>query len=361
MLLCRRPFCLLLVVDVADKALFLPLLSGDCVPNRLIALLTRFWRKRGSNVVDVACDALTDRFSILPVHGDEGTEDDPQDRHPAGPDCRNYFRGFLTYVEHMLDREPATGALATEARTAHAMQRFAKRHFYLCMRDALREINPLVSRYAWEFNGATYNLWFPKTLSGRKRGEWLEEHISKPREGNPWEEQRIQAIIDERLGVPRLTSLDACLDRIPLASTPIPSPRHAAMDAEGKRIRHAIADEKAGLIHTMRPAIRDLGPAGLRSLVLKILTNLDEPCESHAEIAREAGLSCSTLSRFAGEQWRHQDGRAVPDLWRNIAHIAARTPAFVEAAKDMGLFQTIADTLEEGDSGMMEKDARHGQ
>lgn len=309
-----------------------------------------FWRKHGSDVVDFACDMLMDRFSNLPAECDDDAAVEKGEDRLTGPDCRKYFAGFLTYAERVLERDDFAGALAAEARAALALQRFAKRHFYLCVLEALRGINPLISRYAWKLNGTTYNLWFPKTLSGRKRRDWLEEHIGQPCCENPWEEQRIQAVIEERLQVPRLTSLDSCPE-IPHVSSPaIPSPCQAAMDAEGKGIREAIADEKAALVDKMRPAIRELGRAKLRSLVVDILMNLDEPRKSHAEIARKAGISCSTLSRFAGERWREKDGGAVPDLWTNIANIAASTPAFVEAAKAMRLLETVTKIVDDADS-----------
>jgi len=116
----------------------------------------------------------------------------------------------------------------------------------------------------------------------------------------------------------------------------------AQADVTDRDLRTFVADEKAGAIERQRPAIRSLGAARLRALVLAILDALTDGSFNERKLAGQFGISLSTMSRFAGSRWQPDSRAQPPDLYVNLAHLLASDPVLTECAQDAGVFPTVA-------------------
>jgi len=308
-----------------------------------------------SRVLEEACDLLVDRFHNTPPHvatlmGDAA--DDEEGVQHSRVDCRNYFRACLTAVGRAV-ANTAGGHLETEMRTAQIVQGFVKRHFYFCLKESLRNSNPLISRYNWRVNGVAFRLWLPRTLDRQERRAWLEQHVGDVDLSNPLEHERIQDIIDRWFGVPRFLPLSG-LETV-LSSADCGEDVSDDITADkGKQVslKEFVADEKAESIALQRPAIRRLGKTVLKALVGVIMHNFESDEKSDAEIAREFGLTLPTYSRFGGRDWRKREGKndcmRVPDLYLNLASILAKNPTFVQSANRVRILDEAENALKHG-------------
>ena len=109
----------------------------------------------------------------------------------------------------------------------------------------------------------------------------------------------------------------------------------------------AVADEKAGpRLAQLRPAIRRLGGANVRRLILRIFDELADGCYEDKRVSRAFGLSPAALSRFAGTRWESASGSRPPDLFANAARVLAAYEPFTEAAKQAGVWDQVQMTLQ---------------
>jgi len=321
------------------------------LPLGLAQFVTRlsetFWARRladgGERLLQDARDLTMDKFTLLPHdHRTEGNDGG------GGPDCRFYYRGFLTLYEGWCRDNPSANALDQEASAAGLLQTTIVRHFRLSCLEARRNGNPARSRYVWHVNGGTLDLWMPTRVAGRSRRAWLDAHVDDPTPGRPGEEHRVQAIIDAELGVPRHVRFDG-EDAPPLVDrrgqTPLNSLIQQEIALHG--LPDVIAEEKAEKnLHKQRPAIRALGGPMLKRLILQIFDDLRDGCYEEKRLAQAFGLSRPTLSRFAGSRWKSRSSTSPPDLWLNVARTLASHAALTEAAKEAGVWQQVQRTLE---------------
>ena len=296
-----------------------------------------------TSILDYARDLTIDRFTVL-----------PQGFPPAlpsrggGPDCRRCFGAVLTRIGDWSKENPDAAPHQEEGAAAAILQKAVVRHFAYSCREARRDDNPADSRYAWSVNGGAIRVSMPRWMSGHRRRAWLEAHVDDPDPARPDEQERVQSIVDRELGVPH---------RVPLADAeagewlgrPGAAPMDAAMAEEIslRGLPQAVADEKAGpRLDDQRPAIRRLGAANVRCLVLLIFEQLAEGRYEEKRIADAFGISRATLSRFAGSQWQAISGDAPPDLWANVAQVLASYEPFTEAAKQAGVWDQVQMTLQ---------------
>ncbi len=313
------------------------------------ALANAMGRRQGTSVVESAFDLLTDRLVNLP-DGQSSCDGDCSFDGTAvwrsRIDCRNYLRGYLEIASEALEDSPALTPIELEEHAAQLLQKYVTHLLWYCMKEALRARNPLVSRYVWVYNGYKVTIWFPRSVRGAQRRDFLLSEIGAPESDMPEEVDRIQALIDRRFGTPGIFSYEElgmdksdlqCFERFPGGLS--------FDDCDGSDAHEFIAKEKSATIGQQRRAIGSLGPDRLKALVLTVLENLENPLKSDAEIAQEYGLSKGTFSRFAGRKWREWrqwgNGGRVPDLFRNIGQLLARTARFVEAAKRIGLWNEL--------------------
>ena len=310
-------------------------------------------RRASIDAIEAGYDGAVAKFAYLPVPEAE----DPQDSGPAqklerrGPDCRCYYKAFAAYARRRLKERGHVGRIEEEALVAYWLQRFVTRHFYLSVKDGERRANRLWGRYAWRVKGGVLRLLMPRTMTGAEKRRWLEGNIQDPDPSRPGERERVQAVVDERLGPPRIVGYyDERMDVLGDSDSEEPSPWSVVYGVTTHGMRKAVADEKAQDIASQRPAVRVLGKRKLRRMIRRIFEELAGGDYVDADIAREFDLSKATFSRFAGSRWprREDDGAGVPDLWRNTARVLANVPVFREAAKAAGVWPNVQKALDEG-------------
>ncbi|MDM8008447.1 MAG: hypothetical protein QUV05_20100 [Phycisphaerae bacterium] len=250
-----------------------------------------------------------------------------------GPDSRNYYRGFLEVFDKWRKDHPSAGALEEEAVAAVLLQRYVVRQFRKSCEEVQRNANPARSRYTWRLPGRTIVVYIPVSLAGRQRRKWLEDNIDDADPRRPGERERVQAIIDSRLGVPRHVPIHGNGDSHSASLTDaVPrSPFDVVITVEG--LAKAVADEKKDNLDHQRPAIKVLGCAGLEQFILQAFQDLHDGHYQEKRLAKRFRLSRPTVSRFAGSRWRTHPESPPPDLWANVAQVLAANDDFVKAAK----------------------------
>lgn len=303
----------------------------------VLALCEMPWTQRlcGHNrlVVEQAYDLAIDRFSRLTA---------PESRS-GGSDCRLYFGNVLRSVRTWAADHEGTHDLQLETAAARILQQRVTSHTWLCCREASRMRHPTRTRYAWRLNGAAIHVWMPAALSGHRRRLWLETNIPDASPQRNGETARVQAIIDEHFGVPRVLSLSD-LPAIRSLDDPSKGAHVLSEDRPPIELAATIAEEKAQKIAEQRPAIRLLGPQRLRQLILEIFRGLTDGEYNQEKIAIAYGLKPPSLSRFAGKDWK--DIGHVPDLWVNCSHVLAEDDDYVETAIAAGVWDIVSAVLE---------------
>ena len=270
-------------------------------------------------------------------------------RRTRGPDCRNYFRGFLKRMENVRQDLAPLSQIEEERIAAEQFQKHIVKHFGLSLKECLRS-TPGASRYHWKTaEGVRITLWMPRWMNGRQRREWLEENIDLDRVDG--DRERIQRIVNERLDRGGHLSFNETVTKIPPGSS-APPPWSALRMISNEGLAQYVAHEKTSppQFDRLRPAVRRLGRAEVRKLVLRIFEDLD--CERYqvSEVAHDYGLSLSALSRFAGPRWgrgdRCREAGSIPDLWSNLAQVLASIPVFKEACRQAGLWKDVEHILE---------------
>jgi len=209
--------------------------------------------------------------------------------------------------------------------------------------EARRNANPTKSRYTWLVNGGSITVFMPTAMPGCRRRTWLEENVDDPNPFHSGERNRIQAIVNERLGDIRHVPFDDDDEvsfRQPPRTGSVSSLEH---DISVNGLARVVADEKADNIDKQRPAIQYLGRSNLKRLILRIFEDLSSESFEEKALAAAFCLSRATVSRFAGSRWKKS--RRIPDLWMNLAQTVSAHTAFIEVAQDAGVWQQIRQVL----------------
>jgi hypothetical protein len=184
----------------------------------------------------------------------------------------------------------------------------------------------------------------PAAMRGRERRVWLEKNVGVPNVSAPEETRRIQAIVDERLGLAAHFRLDEQTAESDSKALQEPGLEYLVEEEVSLRgLADVVADEKASNIRQQRPAIQALGRAALRRLIQRVFEDLSDGRYEERRIAESFGLSAPTLSRFAGHRWRLRSQAAPPDLWANTARMIAGHKAFVEVAQEAGVWPRVQE------------------
>ena len=320
----------------------------------------RAWARvhRSVVVLDRAYDLTVDKFSRLERRAASAAA---APRHRNGTDCSRYYAALVRRFTAEVNAGPALGELRREVLCAALLQGLVRTHFDLSCREQTRRLAGPVRRYDWRTNGDTLRLRLPTRMSGRQCRRWLEANVDEPDAARPGERDRVQAIVDARLLLPRLVALGHAGDRreaAPESVAVLPWPVLHEISTEG--LAEAVAREKVENIHLQRPAIQRLGREKLRGLIFRIFDDLAAEAYDAAAVAGQFGLSAATLSRFAGSRWNQRTGgsASVPDLFLNTAHLLARVPAFVQAARAAGVWPQVENIRRrhprEGEKGHVE-------
>jgi len=325
----------------------LPLLLVDFIDRICSSLWATRFANGNTAILDRARDLTVDKFSNLP-----DSHAFPTGQRNGGPDCRNYFQTFLDLWAKTTQTAGAAEYMAEEV-SAKLLQGRVVRSFRLSCLEARRVVFPARTRYAWRANGGVIYLWMPASMRGQRRRTWLEENIGIPHPSLPEERQRIQTIIDERLGVMAHLPLDAR----DAGAWQEPGLEYLIeQELRSRSLAEVVANEKADNIRRQRPAIQALGRAALKRLVRRILNDLADGQYEERPIAESFGISTPTLSRFAGHRWHCDTNTPPPDLWTNVAQTVAGHRSFVEIAKETGVWPQLQDMAHRG-----EKNAPEGE
>ena len=265
-----------------------------------------------------------------------------QELEQGRTDCRHYFRAFLSFARNRIRREKGMSALETDHAAARLLRNFVWRQFNFSLKEALRNANPLISRYYWKVGGRKICLWFPRRMLGRERRTWLEANVDIGGFTGAPDRNEIQKMIDQRLDMGSILSTDEPAGELALQQeeTRI-GPELPLVGTPLAQLDQFVAQEKADSISRQRRAIQRLGAENLKALILKIFDDLRKGRYNDGEIAAQFGLSKATFSRFAGSRWRRGSERTVPDLWANTAEVIARYEPFAEAAVEAGFSKQV--------------------
>lgn len=296
----------------------------------------------GPALLDFAYDLTLDKFSHLPKNGPPQAK-----RSKNGPDCRFYFGSFLDWMKQWRRKNPSRSVLEEEAVAARVLQSRVLKHFRFSCLEAKRKRNPSRSRYAWQVNGISVLLMMPTPMSGEQRRSWLETNVNDPDPSRPGERDRIQALVDEHLSFPRRVRIDCLETGFEVPVRIIASPPGLIEEEVGvKGLAKVVADEKVENLHQQRPSIQKLGGPALKKLILAIFEDLARECYQEKRLAEEYGLDRSSFTRFAGSRWRVSVNGRPPDLWANVAETLAGHEAFMEVARQTGVWADVEVTLE---------------
>ena len=311
--------------------------------------ITFQWCGRDPVVVDQAYDLTLSKFLNLPSQRPDGRQNAEHD----GPDCRHYYRAFCNHAAAVLKEQPAGNLLDRELRAATLLQTLVTRHFYLSCLECWRRAQKLVRRYRWQVDGASLLIWLPVEMSGRRCRRWLETNFPDVDPKRPGERDRLQGRVDRLLARRRVLSLDrlSASEGQVLAHHSRPQ---CADDISIHGLAAVVAGEKAENLEAQRPSIKVLGGPTVKRLVETVFESLATNQHKAETIARTFGLSKATFSRFAGCHWRRDSGAsgesAVPDLWRNTAHILASCEEFVAVARQAGVWDRVRRVIGDADS-----------
>jgi hypothetical protein len=294
----------------------------------------RKWSGHDPYILEAAYDLTLDKFINLPEDPapPDGNTEEEQSRQ--GPNARCYFGAYLRYVKKT--DQPNQGTLQAERCHARALQSFVVRHYRLSCLECARRSTPLARRYTWRVNGSAVSLWMPHAMGPVRCGRWLRDHVEDPDLARPGERSRIQQLIDDRFGRPRLYQLSELgpdIDRALVAPAIESSSVECELTTLG--LAKAVAREKAEHIDDQRPSIRGLGKKKLQSMIHRIFDELAAGSYVDAKVAREYHLTKPTFSRFAGSRWQCHRNRPMPDLWRNTAHLLGSVPSFRDAVREL--------------------------
>lgn len=322
-----------------------PFQAADSPSMPLAAFLDRLrqtswaWRRcgRDSVALDRAYDLTISKFLERP-RARAG-------HRRKGPDSRYYYQGFLEVFGRWRNDHPSVGALEEEAAAAVLLQRYVLHQFRKSCEEVRRRANPALSRYTWRLPGGRIVVYMPVSVARRKRRKWLEDNIDDPDPRRPGERERVEAIIEARLGMPHHVPIDGNGDSH-FASLTAASPRSpfdVVVTAEG--LAKAVAEEKADNLDHQRPTIKGLGRARLERFILQAFQDLHDGRYQEKRLAKRFGLTRPTVSRFAGRRWRTRPESPPPDLWANVAQVLAANDDFVEAAKATGAWPRVQKTI----------------
>lgn len=325
----------------------------------------KWWKDKGTEFIDRAIELLIARFTNLPFDETEpcpetlneeneseekdkadttsSEENENKETDGCNVDRRVYFKAFVDSLEKSYSEISLSSEVEREQHDLLYLQRFIWRQLSYCLQESAREKRPFINRYTWNIGAIRFVLWFPKAFSGKRRKQWLEEHIGQPdlQKDKERERKRIQAIIDDYFGIHAACPMDDML----LNKTPSRMPgANISLEREDcTTMRSLIAHEKAAGAYKLLPTISCLGYDRIYALVMLVLDNIVSELYSDDEIAKRFGLSKSTFSRFAGshrwKKFREGYSNKPPILAENSAQILRKHKDFFSTAQEMGLIK----------------------
>jgi hypothetical protein len=309
----------------------------------------RRWCNAEADILEKAYDLTISKFSNLPCSDEKSLQLKPQ-----GPDCRYYYEAFIKQAEKtIIDNRFYDRDDNRERQMAKLLQNLIVRHFRLSCQECSRRDRKFTTRYLWQVDGHSMEVFLPADLNGRQRGKWLTENIPDVEPARAGERQRVQAIIDDLTKKRRILSLGD-IEENTIAAKPFDFESQIEQELIIKGLADVVAREKADNIELQRDAIQKLGRQKLQQLICEIFDCLAWSKYEAAKIADSFGINRATFSRFAGSSWLTQSGKSqdypIPDLWLNTAQTLAGHPVFVRVAEDAGILGRVEQVLKAGNA-----------
>jgi hypothetical protein len=306
------------------------------------------WCNAEADILEKAYDLTISKFSNLP----DCSKNAPQLK-PQGPDCRYYYEAFIKQAEKTIDNRFYSRDNDRERQMAKLLQNLIVRHFRLSCQECSRRDKKFTTRYLWQVDGHSMEVFLPADLNGRQRGRWLTENIPDVEPARAGERQRVQAIIDDLTKKRRILSLGD-IEENTIAAKPADFESQIEQELTVKGLADVVAREKADNIELQRDAIQKLGKQKLQQLICHIFDCLAWGKYEAAKIADSFKINRATFSRFAGSSWLTQSGKSrqspIPDLWFNTAQTLAGHPVFVRVAGDAGILGRVEQVLKTGNA-----------
>ena len=271
-------------------------------------------------------------------------------------DCRNYYRTFLQKIQQLINRGKIKTKLQAETFAGNILQNLVYRNFLRSKMDCLRH-SPFSVRYAWNVNDFVVYLWYPSHMTARKFKQWLEENVKDFDPKNPKEKERIQGLINRDLQWGYPISLEVGdnfnhLDDTMADQQSLIESKEALLVVD--KLANDVAQEKVSNVHHLRPSIKIIGAKNIKTMILRIFSDLSQGDFKAVGIAELYGISKATVSRFAGNTWFKQkkDKKVlqIPDLWQNTAGVLAGNPEYMEIVLTSGVGGRLEEILEFIDS-----------
>ncbi len=303
----------------------------------------RQWCNGEAEILEKAYDMTISKFSNLP----DPAKNSPQVKQ-QGPDCRYYYEAFIKRVAKMTDSQFHHHNNDRERQMAKLLQNLIVRHFRLSCQECSRRDRKLTTRYLWQVDGHSIEVFLSVDIQGRQRGKWLADNILDVDPTRVGERQRVQAIVDDLTKKRIIFSLEN-IEENTIAAEPADLVTQIEKEITVKGLADVVAQEKAENIELQRDAIQQLGKEKLRQLVRQVFDCLAYGKYEAAKIADSFKINRATFSRFAGSNWLTQSGKSqkypIPDLWLNIAQTLAGHPVFVRVAEDTGILGRVEEVL----------------
>ena len=303
----------------------------------------RRWCNGESEILEKAYDLTISKFNNLP---------NPENNCPEvkleGPNCRYYYEAFIKQAAKTTDSQFHYRDDDKEREVAKLLQNLIVRHFRLSCQECSRRDRELTTRYLWQVNGHTMEIFLPLDIEGRQRGKWLADNIRDVDPTRPGERDRVQDIVDDLTRKRNILSLEDIEENTIVADPPDFGPQ-IQQEITVKGLADVVAGEKAENIEVQRDAIQQLGKEKLRQLVRQVFDCLARGEYEVVKVAENFGINKTTFSRFAGSNWLTQSGKSrnypIPDLWFNTAQTLAGHPVFVRVAEDTGILSRVEKVL----------------
>jgi len=233
--------------------------------------IAKQWCGGDSMVLEKAYDHALAKFLNIPKECDN----ECASAETEGPDCRYYYEAFYNYATTRLEAKPPANMIEAELMAANIFQRMVMRHFYLSCLECKRQGQDLIRRYGWKINGHTLYIWLPTEMPGRRCQKWLCDNVPDVDPTRSGERDRVQMIINQLLGKPRIVPLhdmNGEIRNVPAKPDNLHSIIEEEISANG--LARVVANEKADNIEKQRPAIRHMGANRLKELVLGVFDSI---------------------------------------------------------------------------------------
>jgi len=303
----------------------------------------RRWCNGEAEILEKAYDLTISKFSNLP----DSTKNSPQVKQ-QGPDCRYYYEAFIKHATKITNSRFHYRDDDRERQMTKLLQNLIVRHFRLSCQECSRRDRKLTTRYLWQVDGHSMEVFLPVDIEGRQRGKWLADNIPDIDPTRPGERQRVQAMVDDLTRKRRILSLEN-IEENTVAAVSVDFTHQIEQEITVKGLADVVAQEKAENIEFQRDAIQQLGKEKLRQLVRQVFDCLAYGKYEAAKIADSFKINRATFSRFAGSSWLTESGKSqqypIPDLWLNVAQTLAGHPIFVRVAEDTGILGRVKEVL----------------